>query len=507
MLNQFKFWWKTFKSTDARGVIASLAAHSGQISLGLSQGFSAVLIPKLLESNLTSIIEASWIASLGVISNPLGALIAGSTAECFGRRATIALATLPHAAGWLFIALSTNISMLYIGRFISGIGAGMANALYLYVTEIAAPGQRAWLASCGPVLVSVGVLCSYALGALTTWQCTAAISIAPAILSLGLTRLIPESPAWLARKGRLPEAQESLLWLRGPGIVCDNEYRELCGVASVEHRKDEQVNLPAAILHPNLWKPFLILFVFFALQQMSGIYIILFYTVNVLKDIGGDIDEYAVSVGIGVVRLLAAILGAICAGHFDRTTLACTSAIGMAVSALSVTISTARVIHTGIIPKWIPIICIGSHVGFSMIGYLTLPWVMTSELYPLRFRGVMGGLTTGIAQIMTFTAVKTYPEINNLIGIQLVMLVFGVASIFGAIFSLTILPETRGRSLEEIERRFSLNFNYSCASDVKVFFVGKFGRIQDKSLRRGSDNPAFEHDEEERRKGGGDSCV
>ncbi|XP_063985452.1 facilitated trehalose transporter Tret1-like [Diachasmimorpha longicaudata] len=506
MLNQFKFWWKTFKSTDARGVTASLAAHSGQISLGLSQGFSAVLIPKLLESNLTSIIEASWIASLGVISNPLGALIAGSTAECFGRRGAIALATLPHAAGWLFIALSTNISMLYVGRFISGIGAGMANALYLYVTEIAAPDQRACLASCGPVLVSVGVLCSYALGALTTWQCTAAISIAPAILSLALTRLIPESPAWLARKGRLPEAHESLLWLRGPGIACDNEYRELCSVASVEHRKEEQINLASAILQPKIWKPFLILFVFFALQQMSGIYIILFYTVNVLKDIGTDIDEYMLSVGIGIVRLLAAILGAICAGHFDRTTLACTSAIGMAVSALTVAMSTGRTIHTELIPKWISIICVGSHVGFSMIGYLTLPWVMTSELYPLRFRGVMGGLTTGIAQIMTFTAVKTYPEINNLIGIQLVMLIFGVASIFGAIFSLTILPETRGRSLEEIERRFSLNFNYSRAREVNVFVVEKFGRIQDKFAELGNDNFACEHDDK-MKKGNGDSCV
>ncbi|XP_011301539.1 facilitated trehalose transporter Tret1 [Fopius arisanus] len=499
MLNQFKFWWKTFKSTDARGVTASLAAHSGQISLGLSQGFSAVLIPKLLESNLTSIIEASWIASLGVISNPLGSLIAGSTAECFGRRAAIALATLPHAAGWLFIALSTNISMLYIGRFISGIGAGMANALYLYVTEVAAPGQRSWLASCGPVLVSVGVLCSYALGALTTWQCTAAISIAPAILSLALTRLIPESPAWLARKGRLPEAQESLLWLRGPGIACDTEYRELVGVASLERHKDD-INLSSAILRPNIWKPFVILFVFFALQQMSGIYIILFYTVNVLKDIGADIDEYVASVGIGVVRLLAAILGAICAGHFDRRTLACTSAIGMAISALLVAVS-KRIIQAGIIPEWIPIVCVASHVGFSMIGYLTLPWVMTSELYPLRFRGVMGGLTTGIAQIMTFTAVKTYPEISNIVGIQFVMLAFGVASIFGAVFSLAILPETRGRSLEEIERRFSLNFKYSRANDVKIFLVSKFSGCQVENPI-GRDNPAFQHDTKS-----DDSCV
>lgn len=104
--------------------------------MGLAQGYSAILVPKLVESNFASISESSWIASLGVISNPLGALIAGSFAEWFGRRSAIAFATLPHAAGWLIIALSTNVTMLCTGRFISGIGTGMANGLYLYVSEV-----------------------------------------------------------------------------------------------------------------------------------------------------------------------------------------------------------------------------------------------------------------------------------------------------------------------------------------------------------------------------------
>lgn len=104
--------------------------------MGLSQGFSAILVPKLLSSQFATISEASWIASLGVVSNPLGAFLAGFTAEYYGRRAAIGIATLPHATGWLLIALAHNVPMLYIGRFISGIGTGMANALYLYVIEV-----------------------------------------------------------------------------------------------------------------------------------------------------------------------------------------------------------------------------------------------------------------------------------------------------------------------------------------------------------------------------------
>lgn len=90
-----------------------------------------------------------------------------------------------------------------------------------------------------------------------------------------------------------------------------------------------------------------------------------------------------------------------------------------------------------------------------MIGYLTLPWVMTSELYPLRFRGSLGGLTTSIAQILTFVTIKTYPDVKELIGLENTMWAFSGAGIAGALFALTILPETRGRSLDQIENAFS----------------------------------------------------
>lgn len=89
-----------------------------------------------MESNFADLSQASWIASLGVVSNPLGALAAGFCAEFFGRKFAIAFATLPHIAGWLLIALSRNVPMLYVGRFISGIGSGMVNGPYLYVSEV-----------------------------------------------------------------------------------------------------------------------------------------------------------------------------------------------------------------------------------------------------------------------------------------------------------------------------------------------------------------------------------
>ncbi|XP_072747930.1 trehalose transporter 1-like protein [Anoplolepis gracilipes] len=453
--------WSILHSDNKKDILAGLAAHCGQISVGLAQGYSAILIPRLFESNFANQSQASWIASLSVVSNPLGALVAGFFAELFGRRSAIALASLPHVAGWLLIALSTSVPMLYVGRFISGIGCGMANGLYLYVSETAAPDQRAWLSSCGPVLVSLGVLIVYTLGTITTWQKTAAISIGPAILSLALTRMLPETPAWLASRGRTDEAKEALLWLRGPGFNIDKEYQELCDANA--KRKEKQESLLRALHMPNVWKPFLILLIFFTLQQLSGIYVILFYAVNVLLDIGVNVNEYVTSVGIGVIRLFASILGAGLANIFGRKSLSFISGIGMAITAIGIALS-----FRFNLPSWIPLFCIGTHVAASMIGFLTLPWVMTSELYPLRFRGSLGGLTTSIVQVLMFATIKMYPDLNAIVGLEITMWIFSAASLLGAIFALTILPETQGCSLDDIEMKFSCKSNDS-STNSKIF--------------------------------------
>ncbi|XP_003694780.1 facilitated trehalose transporter Tret1-like isoform X4 [Apis florea] len=449
MITRAKLWWKMVCSGQQRGIFAGLAAHSSQISVGLGQGFSAILLPQLLEGELVDQEQASWIAALGVISNPLGSLISGLCAEWFGRRSAIALATFPYATGWLLIALSNRaVSMLYVGRFVNGIGIGMTNGIYLYVSETAAPNQRAWLGSCGPVLVSLGVLMIYTLGAFTSWRRAAAISIGPSILSLALSRIIPETPAWLVARGRNEEAKESLLWLRGSSSSTDKEYEELC--EENVKREKERESLLKALHMPSVWKPFLVLLVFFAFQQMSGIYIILFYTVNILEDIGIELNEYSASVGIGVIRLFASIAGAGLANSFGRKTLAFLSGLGMTISAVGVALA-----YRFKLPYVVSLACIGGHVGFSMLGYLTLPWVMTSELYPLRFRGPLGGITTSIVQMLTFAIIKMYPSLHDMVGIESTIWIFAAASILGAIFALTILPETRGRSLDEIERGFS----------------------------------------------------
>lgn len=150
-------------------------------------------------------------------------------------------------------------------------------------------------------------------------------------------RMLPETPVWLASRNRTDEAKEALLWLRGPGLDVDKEYQELCEANA--KRKENKDSLLRALHKPNVWKPFLILLVFFALQQLSGIYVILFYAVNVLKDIGVNVNKYTASIGIGVIRLFTSILGVGLANHFGKKILTFASGCGMAVAAIGVALS------------------------------------------------------------------------------------------------------------------------------------------------------------------------
>ncbi|PSN48610.1 hypothetical protein C0J52_18668 [Blattella germanica] len=432
--------------------------------------------------------------------------------EIVGRKTTVKLTSVPYVIGWVLISLSDNIFKLYAGRFISGVAVGMATASYVYVAEICQAEHRGILSASGPVHVSLGVLLVYTLGFIAPWQRVAALCTLCALVSFLVMCAVPESPPWLASRGRGGEALAALEWLRQDPAVAQAELSELMETNNnlPQHQSGAQAvkNVLKTILQPTAWKPFVILLLFFAFQEGSGIYIILYYAVNLFQEVGTGLNEYVASIVVGCVRLFMSVIGAALMKSFGRKTLAIISGLGMAVSMAVGGGYEYLYSHFPAAERplaWVPLMSVLVHVCVSMVGFLQLPWVMTGELFPLAIRGVMGGLVASLAHLFIFASVKTYPDLIHAVGTASTLWLFGGAALAGAVYCFFFLPETRGKTLREIELGFSPKDKVDCEEVISNKYTQKSelseGRSEDEfrtcSERiftvEAANGPALEH--------------
>ncbi|XP_046970633.1 facilitated trehalose transporter Tret1-2 homolog isoform X1 [Vanessa cardui] len=449
MLASIKGFWKVCRYGDLYMVLAALAAQSINISVGFCQGFSAVLLPQYThEFPSISYDEISWIASLGVISNPIGALLGGMMVDAVGRRLLLQSIVLPNLIGWLVIAFSETYVFLCVGRFITGFTIGMSTVSYIYVVEITTPEKRGVLSALGPGLVSTGIFIVYSLGAFIHWRRVAAICAAFSLLTPFLMYFVPESPLWLASKGQMKEAYNAMFWLRQNNNTAQQELMEF----TKDRKSDELMTFRQKLglfKRRSVLKPFCLLIVFFAFQEMSGIYVILYYAVDFFKSVGTSVNEFTASIIVGGVRVVMGAVGAALISSFRRKTLGWASGLLLGAAMLG-----AAVCDSLDGPPLVKLACVLLHVCFSMVGFLQLPWIMSGELYPQDIRGVMSGATSCCAYVLIFLNIKTYPQLENLLTSNGTLYLFAICALLGAAYCYLFLPETKGKTLAEIMRQF-----------------------------------------------------
>ncbi|CAO1310729.1 unnamed protein product [Diamesa hyperborea] len=446
--------------------MAAFIANIGTINTGLIFGFSAVVIPQLRSPSSSIQIDdsqASWIASLSSLSTPFGCLFSGYLMDKIGRKKTLLLTEIPLIIGWIIISSASSVGMIYAGRLLVGLGSGMVGApARVYTSEVTQPHLRGMLTAFSSVCLSFGVLFQYTMGAITTWQILSGIScIVPAAAFIGMC-MLPESPNYLVTHQKPQKAIESLAKLRGSTY---NLQKEVDQMQSFADKNNSAKSLTArellhALLEPSCLKPFGILVMYFMMYQFSGVNTITFYAVEIFRDVGTTMDKNTCTILLGVIRFIFTIIACIALRRCGRRPLTFISGIGCGVTMIGLGTymkfkydwdsQEIPPVHT-----WIPVACIFLFTITCTLGFLVVPWVMIGELYPMKVRGVVGGFTTCAAHSFVFIVVKTYPLLVSGFEKHGTFILYGCISLLGTVFLYLWLPETKGKTLQEIEDYFS----------------------------------------------------
>uniref|UniRef100_A0A336MDU0 CSON000125 protein n=1 Tax=Culicoides sonorensis TaxID=179676 RepID=A0A336MDU0_CULSO len=450
------FWRQALGSSPP--IIAS-------ISSGMLFGYSATLIPELQkpDSDIHVNLEfASWIASAVPLLMSFGCLVGGTIMERYGRKNAHFILCVPKFIGWLTIYLAPNFGILLVGRILGGLSAGLLATLFpTYLGEVSEPKYRGFFLVGPSTALALGILTTHVLGTFLHWRTVALLASVIPLFTVFVLFFVPETPCWLISQNKFNEALDAFRWLRGRSVASKHEFEQMWD----KHKETEAQNLDdsfwnkiySAFKRPEFVKPFLIIFCCFFTMQFSGPYIVAFYSVTILQEIlRMSINEYLVMNAIDVLRLVMVIIASVLLRVVKRRVLLLTSGIGTTVSALGLAcfLYGQRIFPALMEFSWFSVILLVSYIFFISIGFFVLPWCMAGELYPLDCRGLGSSLNISINFFLFFICVKIAPGLFSSLGMDGTFLFYGSVALIGTIILGIVLPETKNRTLVDIQMQF-----------------------------------------------------
>jgi len=324
--------------------------------------------------------------------------------------------------------------------------------------------------------VGNGILFVYVVGAYVSymWLCIAC-AIIPAVSFLTFIWM-PESPIYLASKGKKIETEKSLLWLRGARFITDYDVKpELERIQKfVSQSKRESPSevaswrdIPAHIvflmkeipqrlftLSPSPTKRAVnIVCWLMILRQVNGINAVIFYTVDIFQEAGGILSPFLATIIVGIVQVVATCISSLLVERTGRRVLLLFSNVTMAVCHLLLAVHFYLKQNGGDLSNfgWLPLLCVATFIAGFNIGFGPLPWVMMAELLPNESKSWASGLAGSVNWILVFAVTNLYGMIVEKLGPMITFGMFGGMCILGSIIIAIIVPETTGKTREEIQ--------------------------------------------------------
>ncbi|XP_055256189.1 solute carrier family 2, facilitated glucose transporter member 8 isoform X2 [Moschus berezovskii] len=393
-----------------RVFLAAFAAALGPLSFGFVLGYSSPAIPSLRRAAPPAphLDEdaASWFGAIVTLGAAAGGVLGGWLVDRAGRKLSLLLCAVPFVAGFAVIIAAQNLWMLLGGRLLTGLACGIASLVApVYISEIAYPEVRGLLGSCVQLMVVTGILLAYLAGWVLEWGWLALLGCVPPCFMLLVMCFMPETPRFLLSQHKRQEAMAAMQFLWGSAQGWEEPP------VGAEHQGFHV----AQLRRPGVYKPFIIGISLMAFQQLSGVNAVMFYAETIFEEAKFK-DSSLASVIVGLIQVLFTATAALIMDRAGRR--------------LLLTLS-----------------------GFA-VGWGPIPWLLMSEIFPLHVKGVATGVCVLTNWFMAFLVTKEFSSLMEILRPYGAFWLASAFCIFGVLFTLACVPETKGKTLEQITDYF-----------------------------------------------------
>jgi SP family galactose:H+ symporter-like MFS transporter len=385
----------------------------------------------------------------------IGAAFGGELADRLGRRKAIILAAAIFALAAVLTASVPSVPWLILGRVLVGIAIGIASITApLYISEVAPAEMRGALVSLNQLAITIGIVVSYLVDYLLSdiqgWRYMLGLAAIPAII-LGVGMLpLPDTPRWLVKNNKADKARAVLKRIRGKANVEDE-------VEEIQTSLKKQATGRAELFNP-LVKPALMIGVFLAIfQQATGINTVIYYAPKIFQFAGIVSASSAIfaTLTVGIVNVIMTIVAIFLLDRIGRRPLLLIGLVGMIFSLGLLSFTFYLPSLGGLIGK-LSVVGLMLYVGSFAIGLGPVFWLLVSEIYPLKVRGLAMGVASEANWGTNLVIALTFLTLIQLIGKSGTFLLYALIGVGACIFVYLLIPETKGRTLEEIEEHWRM---------------------------------------------------
>lgn len=455
-------------NTQWKQWLASITATLSMTSAGTVYGWYTTCISRLQDEKAVDLAsgrftpeEGSWLLSLTVLGSMIGPFIGAAMADNIGRKRTLLISSLYFIIGWIIIIFGQNVPTYYVARLILGIGVGISYTTNpMYVSEVADVNIRGALGTLIATNVFTGSLFACLIGPYVSIQVLTGILLTIPLLFLVTFIWFPESPYYLAAKGRKDEAMKAIIFFKG--IRDETEAEEELDVIlkNINENIDTQnfKDKLSELRLPNNRRALLIVIGLIAAQQLSGSFVTTSYLEKLFttghENSESGLKPHDATNIVLAVSLISCALSTSTVEKAGRRPLLFISTLGatttLAILATYLLLEQKNFVDVSNV-AWIPILDVIVFQIVYQVGLGTLTNALIGELFPTNVKGIAGAMITVTDGIFGFTISKLYQPIGDYFGSYVVYYFFACSLLIAFFFVFVFVPETKNKTFAEIQ--------------------------------------------------------